>query len=342
MLSLGKMEKLREHIRAEVQKIGLSGVVSARSGDSSYAEAFGYRERANHIKNQISTRFGIASATKGFTAVGVAGLIEQGQIGFDTLVKPILGDRLENLHADITIRHLLGHSSGVGDYLDEDSVGNINDVVLAIPVQNLLSPGDYVPLLEKIERKFPPGERFSYSNSGFIILAMIIELVSNQSYQDFIEKQVFKRAGMNRSGFFRSDCLPDDTATGYIPDGDSWRSNVFNLPIKGSGDGGAYSTIEDVQNFWRALKGGHLLNEQLVSELLKPRQYCEKDKLSYGYGFWIDANAGQALLEGYDAGVSFRSITGLNDDNGYTVISNTSSGAWPIVRLLDDYFRKLY
>lgn len=335
------MERLCEHIRAEARKIGFSGVVSVQASDSSYAEAFGHRDRAKYVENQVSTRFGIASGTKGFTAVGVAGLIEQGSVGLDTLVKPILGDRLENLHPDITIRHLLGHTSGVGDYLDEESMGSSNDVVLAIPVQNLMSPDDYLPMLEKAGRKFPPGKRFSYSNSGFVILAMIIEIVSSQPYQDFIEKQVFKRAGMDRSGFFRSDCLPDDTATGYIPDGNSWRSNVFNLPVRGSGDGGAYSNIEDIRNFWHALKSGHLLNTQTVAELLKPRQYCEKDKLNYGYGFWINADTGQVILEGYDAGVSFRSVMRLNDDVGYTVISNTSSGAWPIVRLLNEHFQKL-
>lgn len=333
------MGKLREHIRMEAHKIGLSGVVSVQSGDFIYAEAFGYRDWANHAENRISTRFAIASGTKGFTAVGIAVLIEQGLIEFDTLAKSILGDKFENFHRDITIRHLLGHTSGIGDYFDEESTENINDVMLAVPVQNLMSPGDYLPMLEKAKCQCLPGERFSYSNSGFIILALIIEIVSGQSYQNFIEQQLFKRANMNRSGFFCSDRLPEDTASGYIAVGDTWRSNIFNLPIRGGGDGGAYSTIDDMQNFWSALKGGDLINEHLVSELFSPREYCEKDKLSYGYGFWLNAGAKQVILEGYDAGVSFRSLQGLDDENGYTVISNTSSGAWPIARMLDDHFR---
>lgn len=335
------MKALAENIREEAGRIGFSGVVSVQIDGFDHAEAFGYRDRANKIQNQISTRFGVASGTKGFTALGIGELIKQDLIGFDTPARSILGRRLQNLHADITIRHLLGHTSGVGDYIDEETTKNINEVILSIPVQNLKSPADYLPMIEKAESKFPPGERFSYSNSGYVILALITEIISDRPYQDFIEQEIFRRSGMKESGFFWSDRLPDNTAIGYIPDGDSWRSNVFNLPIRGGGDGGAYSTVEDMKCFWNALRTGRLINDQIKREILSPHSYCEEDKLHYGYGFWLNKDTEQVILEGYDAGVSFRSAANLNDEKGYTVISNTSSGAWPIVRLLNRYFQRL-
>lgn len=335
------MKTLAEIIRQEAVRIGFSGVVSIQVDGFNHAEAFGYRDRANQIQNQISTRFGVASGTKGFTALGTVKLIEQDLIGFDTPVRSLLGRRLQNLHADITIRHLLGHTSGVADYLDEETTPNINEVTLSIPVQNLKSPADYLPMLEKAGPKFPPGQRFSYSNSGYVILALIIEIVSGRPYQDFIEREIFGRAGMHGSGFFWSDRLPDNTAIGYIPDGDSWRSNVFNLPIRGGGDGGAYSTIEDMQRFWSALRTGQLINDEIKREMLHAHSNCEEDKLHYGYGFWLNKDTEQVALEGYDAGVSFRSAVGLNSENGYTVISNTSSGTWSIVGVLNRYFQSL-
>jgi CubicO group peptidase (beta-lactamase class C family) len=334
------MEGLCEEILSCVSKTGFSGVISVQIGSSSFAKAFGYRDRANSLENQLSTRFGIASGTKGFTAVGVARLIEEKQIGFSTLATHVLGDSVKNLHPEITVAHLLEHTSGIGDYLDEEKIQDINDVVLAVPVQDLASPVDYAAMIEKEAQKFPPGARFCYSNSGYVVLAMIIELVSREPYHGFIEAQVFQRAGMIRSGLFRSDQLPEDTALGYVPDGDAWRTNVFHLPVRGGGDGGAYTTLEDMRKFWRSLSGFQLVNEALVAELLQPRQYSESEKLSYGFGFWMDELADQIILEGYDAGVSFRSATGRQCDDGYTVISNTSSGVWPMVRLLTPYFQQ--
>ena len=228
----------------------------------------------------------------------------------------------------------------MGDYLDEENIKDIREVVLPIHAQDLTSPGDYVPLIEKEQQKFAPGERFSYSNGGYIVLAMMIEAVTRQPYHDFIENQVVALAGMSRSGFFRSDDLPADTAIGYLQEGNTWRSNVFSVPVRGCGDGGAYSTLDDMWKFWQSLKAFRLVNKQLLAELLFPRQYCEKQRLKYGYGFWVDDKAGQVLLEGYDAGVSFRSAEGLNGDDGYTVISNTSSGAWPMIHILSRYFQQ--
>jgi len=169
---------------------------------------------------------------------------------------------------------------------------------------------------------------------------MIIEAASRQPYHDFIENQVFAVAGMNRSGFFRTDNLPADTAIGYLREGETWRSNMFRVPVRGCGDGGAYSTLDDIRKFWQSLKTFRFVKKELLAELLFPRQYCERQKLKYGYGFWLDDMAGQMILEGYDVGVSFRSAQGMNRDDGYTVISNTSSGAWPIVNIISRYFQQ--
>lgn len=337
---MNETQVLWERIRDKVKETGFSGVLSARFDGSPFEGAFGYRDRANELRNQITTRFGIASGTKGFTAVGVARLIEDGKLEFDTPAQTIIGGRIENLHPSITVRHLLGHTSGIGDYLDEESNPNVNERILSIPVQDLESTFDYLPLIEGLPQKFEPGERFSYSNAGYILLAMIIETVALQPFHSFIETQVFLRAGMNRSGFFRSDGLPPDTALGYLGIDASARTNVFHLPVRGNGDGGAYVPVADMNLFGTALLEGGLLQEQSVSELLRPRCFVERERVSYGYGFWIDQPNESVFLEGYDAGVSFRSAARRGGNGGYTVVSNISSGAWPVVALLRDWLHR--
>lgn len=334
------MNALHEEILEGIGRTGFSGVISFQLDGSSFSGASGFSDRANGIENRLSTRFGTSSGTKGFTAVGIARLIQQKRVGFDTPAIRLLGDVLGNLDPDITIAHLLGHTSGMGDYLDEESIQDINHIVLAVPVQNLVSPLDYAPLMNATNQQSPPGARFRYSNSGYVALAMIIEIVGGQPYQDFIQEQVFDMAGMTGSGFFRSDQLPADTAIGYIPDDSRWRSNVFHIPVRGGGDGGAYSTIEDMRKFWHCLKSSQLVDRDLVAGLFLPRQETGEEGLKYGYGFWIDGASRQIILEGYDAGVSFRSATAMNGCDGYTVISNTSSGVWPLVRILTRYFQQ--
>ncbi len=329
-------KNLIELIRQKTDEISFSGVVGFTSEGQLQQEAFGYRDRANKIKNTIETRFAIASGTKGFTALGIGTLINEGKLELDTTAYSILGTKIKNLRPEITIRQLLAHTSGIGDHYDAEEIKEINSFFLSIPVQSLISPLDYIPLLEEKEQKFPPGDRPSYSNAGYVILAIIIESLSAMSFHEFIEKHVFAKAEMKQSGFFRSDCLPRNTALGYLSKDDWLRTNVFNLPVIGSGDGGAYSTLADMSRFWKCLKSFQILPEKTLKPFLKPQNIVDDDW--YGYGFWLNPKANQIILEGYDAGVSFRSVTNNENDNGYTVISNTSSGVWPIVRLLNEHF----
>lgn len=329
-------------IDRKVAEVNFSGVISVNLHGESYQRAFGFRDRANQIRNTMDTRFGIASGTKGFTAVGIGQLIEAGALGFDTTAKSILGDRISNLHPDITIAHLLGHTSGIGDYLDEDEISDWNAFVLPIPVQNLNSPLDYIPLFEAKTQKFTPGERFSYSNGGYILLSMIIEIVGAKPYQEFIKEKVFSTAGMQRSGFFRSDSLPENTAIGYLST-DSSRSNIFHLPVRGGGDGGAYTTIADMERFWSALKGAQLMGQEIVTTFLTPKESIGNNR-SYGYGFYLNEITKEPMLVGHDVGVSFHSRIGLTNNEGFTIISNSftdgTTGAQPLVGLIRELFEQ--
>jgi CubicO group peptidase (beta-lactamase class C family) len=306
------------------QKTNFSGVIHIKHEQEKFQKAFNYRDKANKIENNLKTRFAIASGTKGFTSVGIGKLIEKQELSLKTPVREILKEEASFISNHVTISHLLGHTSGIGDYFDEETDLHIEDVSLEIPPQKLISPFDYFPLLKKKEKSFNPGEKFSYCNSGYILLAAIIERISNQPFQQFIQENVFNPAKMTSSGFFRSDSLPENTAIGYLsktPD----RSNLFHLPIIGSGDGGAYTTLSDMVQFWKCLLNNKLLVREITEKLTTQQTVFPK----YCLGFWYDDKLNQVTLEGYDAGVSFFSTYSQNLE--LTILSNTASGAWPLL-----------
>jgi hypothetical protein len=109
---------------------------------------------------------------------------------------------------------------------------------------------------------------------------------------------------------------------------------VFHLPVRGNGDGGAYTTVADISALWKAFFAGHIVSHEWVAEMVRPRSDVPSESMRYGLGFWLDASTDAVLLEGCDTGVSFRSKHDPNTHVTSTVISNTTDGAWPIARLL--------
>ena len=137
------------------------------------------------------------------------------------------------------------------------------------------------------------------------------------------------------TGFLRSDELPGRAARGYLHV-DGLRTNVFHLPVLGTGDGGIYSTAADLSAFWDALFAGEIVSGERVAQMTRPRSDWPQESRRYGLGFHLHATGDAVWLEGYDAGVSFTSLHQRSSSITYTVISNWSDGAWPIVGLLND------
>jgi len=297
----------------------------------------GFADRANERPITLETRFGVASVVKGLTALTVMSLVETGDLALDTPVRGLLADRLPLIDAAVTIEHLLAHTSGIGDYLDEDAMDDIDDYVMAVPVHQLASPSDYLAILDGYPQRSAPGAVFAYNNGAYVVLAIAAELATGRSYHDLVHERVLEPAGMRDTAFERSDRLPGGAAIGYLEDG---RSNVLHLPVRGVGDGGAYSTIRDLESLWRALFDGRIVPSAVVERMVEPRNRAP-DGRRYGLGFWLGAERPTVILEGMDAGVSCQ--TGFDPPTGvtYVVISNTSSGAWPLAEHLEGRLSEL-
>jgi CubicO group peptidase (beta-lactamase class C family) len=328
---------LESELDSIVSETGFSGVVRIdRSDRIVLARAYGLAHRGFGIPNELDTRFAIASATKGLTALAVVSLIEEGRLELSTTARSVLGRDLPVIDDDVTIEHLLSHRSGIGDYLDEEAESDVNDYVMPVPVHELARTEDYVAVLDGHATKFAPGERFAYSNGGYVVLALIAERVGGIPFHDLVRQRVCQPAGMRDTEFLRSDALPARTAVGYLEIEGVWRTNVFHLPVRGSGDGGIYSTAADIRSLWKAFFAGRIVSKDWVAELVRPRSDVHSESMRYGLGFWLHASTDAAILEGCDAGVSFRSVHDPGSRVTRTVISNTSDGAWPITRYLDD------
>ena len=329
------MQTVGEAVDAVASETGFSGVVRVdRPAGIEVAKAYGLADRAHEIPNAIDTRFAIASGAKGLTALAVVSLIEEGSLDLSTTARSVLGTDLPLIGGDVTIEHLLSHRSGIGDYLDEDAGHEITDYVMPVPVHELATTEQFLAVLEGHPTVSPAGERFAYCNGGFVVLALMAERTSGVPFHELVRRRVCEPAGMIDTEFLRSDELPGRAALGYLDDGP--RTNVFHLPVRGNGDGGIYSTAADISALWSALFAGRIVTSGSVAEMVRPRSDVPREESRYGLGLWLHASTATVMLEGYDAGVSFRSVHDPVSATTHTVISNTSEGAWPITGLLDD------
>jgi CubicO group peptidase (beta-lactamase class C family) len=321
-------------VDALARETSFSGVIRVDlDGETVCAEAYGLAHRAHGIANALETQFAIASGVKGLTALTVASLIEDGVLAMSTTARSLLHDDLPLIADEVTVEQLLAHRSGIGDYVDEDADLDINDYLMRVPVHELATTEDYLPALAGHEHKFAPGTNFSYCNGGYVVLALLAERASGVPFHDLVRDRVCIPAGMQDTEFLRSDELPARAALGYLAG--SARTNVLHLPVRGSGDGGIYSTVADFSSFWEALVDGRIVSKEMVVELVRPHSDVPPSR-RYGLGFWLGAENDTIALEGYDAGVSFRSVHDPLRRITHTVISNTSDAAWPLTRLLTE------
>ncbi|TQR17288.1 serine hydrolase domain-containing protein [Psychrobacillus soli] len=333
---------LREHIEYIQTEIGFSGSILVNQRGQVIANgSYGYANRADKIENETRTRFGIASGCKIFTAVAICQLVEEGKLSFDAKLKECLDTPFPKFDENITVHHLLTHTSGIPDYFDEEIMDDFEELWIQKPMYHMRRLQDFLPLFHQAEMKFSPGEKFHYNNAGFIVLGLIIEKVSGLEFKDYVQKHIFEKAEMTDSGYFALDSLPERTAIGYIEqEGGTWKTNMYSLPIQGGSDGGAFVTVEDMLKFWDALVNHVLLSKSLTKELLTPHVQEEADDF-YGYGVWIKKKGDTIYkyhLMGYDPGVSFHSAYYPEMDAQLAVCANISSGAYKIMNEIEKKF----
>lgn len=318
------MNTLIQSIERAAVKEEFSGVISvSRDGSVLFNQAFGYRHMKDRLPNTTGTKFGIASGTKLFTALGIGVLIERGLLSLDTAVGEIDPAYTGFIDESATIQHLLTHTSGIYDYYDEEIEQDFDHFSVEIPWSELETPGDYYPLFQGKAMKFPPGERWSYSNGGYVFLGILIEKISGLLYRDFIHEHVLLPAGMQDSGFYAFNDLPENTASGYFADRKT--TNIYQLPLRGGGDGGMYTTSADLVTFWERLFSSRILSEELTATCLKTHSTLS-DTTGYGCGIYKRLDDSLYWISGGDAGVGFYSGYQVKQKRTINMLSNITNG----------------
>lgn len=177
--------------------------------------------------------------------------------------------------------------------------------------------------------------KFQYNNTGFVVLGLVIEAIANMSFDKYLKKNVFDICKMSNTGYYELDRLPTNCANNYIYDEekDEYYMNIYSVDVKGTGAGGVFTTIRDVENFWNGLLNYRLLNKELTKEMLTIHSTSE-DEDDYGYGIWFNKTIGDNSLPyftGSDPGVSFVSCYKLDKDILITIVSNFEDNVWRVI-----------
>jgi D-alanyl-D-alanine carboxypeptidase len=258
----------------------LSGVVVvAKNGKPIASKAAGVANRATKEPITLETKFNLGSMNKMFTAVAIAQLAQEGRLNFHDKVGQHLPDYPNKEVADnVTIHHLLTHSSGLGSYWGEE----FNQ-----KRETLLTVADHLPLIAKQAPSFTPGEKFQYSNSGFMLLGAIIEKITGQSYHDYVQRNVYERAGMTDTGFYDPRQPTPKLAVGYAKgrNGGEEVENTEMREVRGGPAGGGYSTAGDMIRFHVALRENKLLDSEHTHTVLTGKMDTGEPIGKYAYGF---------------------------------------------------------
>jgi CubicO group peptidase (beta-lactamase class C family) len=330
------VKRLEGEIGRQHEVLPFSGVILIREKrEVIFGKAYGFANRAESIPNTIETRFANASGAKTTTALAICTLVHKGLIGFDTRLADCLDIKFPKYDPAITVHRLLTHSSGVGDYFDEEVMDDYEGYWKDRPVQRFREPRDFLPLFQDLPMKFAPGTRFSYNNTGYIVLALIVEQVSGMPFAEYIRQAILKPCGMADSGYFAMDQLPARTAYGYIEDEDGgWHTNFYSVPIIGGGDGGLIVTAPDVARLWDALLDRWLLSKEITEQMLRPHLPTGEEDHAYGYGVWIGmkgARVHKVYMLGEDPGAAFFSAWYPESDMNLTVIGNSTHPMWAML-----------
>ncbi len=305
--------------------------------------AYGYAHRGFQVPNTIRTMFDTASITKLFTATAVLQLIDQARLKLDARITDVVDLSGTSIKADVTIAHLLTHTSGIADDADEELGESYEALFVSKPNYSIRNCIDFIPQFAYKEPKFRAGTNVSYNNCAYVLLGLAIERITGRSYRDYVAENIFQACGMNQTSFMAKDTGDCAAAEGYDAvyeeDGSvSWKKNIYAFPPIGTSDGGAYTTVGDLDLFMRALVGGKLLSGAMTQAIMKPqvdivREY-EWGSIVNGYGFHFAYDHAGKLIrmfkDGSNAGVAAMFAYYPELETTSVILGNQTCNVWEL------------
>ncbi|HCS47068.1 MAG TPA: hypothetical protein DIW61_01920 [Candidatus Aminicenantes bacterium] len=324
---------LGQKIDRYLQKAEANGyagsVLVARGEKIILAKGYGLADRENKVKQTAETVFSIGSITKQFTGAAILKLEMMGKLKVTDPISKYFGDVPAD-KKEITLHHLLTHTAGLEGALgdDYDAIGREDFVKLALSSKLL----------------FIPGERYEYSNVGFSLLGIIVELVSGKNYEDFLYEALFKPAGMEKTGYVRPGFVKSELAVGYRG-GERW-GTALDRPWRPEGpgwhlraNGGILSTVGDMYRWYLALKNDTVLSVSAKKKYLAPhvKEYADGNSY-YGYGWVTQKTERGANLIWHNGGNGiYNAFMGFEPENDLVIIASSNIAG----KISDNYAERI-
>ena len=311
---------------ADAKSPGLA-VLVRQNGQTVFERGYGVRDLRSLRPIDARTNFRLASCTKQFTAMAVMLLVHDGKMRYDTTLAEIFPG-FPAYGKSIAVRNLLNHTSGLADY---------EDLMQPPPGQpsrwsdtHQIQDAEVLALLERQSAtKFPPGAKWEYSNSGYVLLGMIIAKASAQPFGAFLRQRIFAPLGMNHTLVFeKGKNEVQDRAYGHSKSGEGWQETDQSPTSATLGDGGIYSSLEDLAKWDEALARHTLLSESEMRDALipvapagGPARQPDGKPVSYGFGWFLDPYQEHPRMWHSGGTMGFRTnIQRFLDNNHLTII----------------------
>jgi CubicO group peptidase (beta-lactamase class C family) len=302
-----------------------SGAVLIKRGNTTIFEAaLGKASPRWDASNTVDTRFDSNAITKLFTSVAVLQQVSKGELDLETSIHHYVDLVDSEIDPAVTLLHVLTHTSGIADDVDEDEGETYAELWAEFPTYMIMEPADQLPTFINKQSLAAPGVECAYSNAGYVLAGLALEKVTEGKYRQYIFDEVFTPAGMIDSGFYdRRDAAPRVAEGWDFIDG-RWVSNIYSAPPIGLPDSGAHVTAGDLVRFIQALRAGELLNAETW----------------YGFGLEFDMNEDGSVrsyfADGVGPGASGIVRHYLEDGLDVVVLSNSQEYAWPVIREIDE------
>ena len=264
-----------------------ASVLVSRGSELVFSRGYGIADMTTSTPVTPDTNFRLASVSKQFTAMTILMLCEDGKLSLDDRLPGLIPDFPE-YGTSITVRHLLNHTSGLRDYEDMLPAGQAEQVL----------DRDVLELMRKASgTDFPPGARYRYSNSGYAVLALIVERISGQRFALFLQSRIFEPLGMEASvAFERGVSVVKRRAMGYREENGVFRDSDQSPTSAVLGDGGIYMSTVDYRKWDAALYSDRLVPRDRLAEAFRPGPLCEDRQTTYGFGWMLGEHNGHKVV----------------------------------------------
>ena len=314
-LPLAHADNVDDFIKADMAARKIPGVAIAitRDGKVIRAQGYGLANIEHQVPVKPETVFQSGSVGKQFTSMAIMMLAEAGKLSIDDPVSKYFGATPLSWKP-IKLRHLLTHTSGIKDW-GEPELDNRRDY----------TEDQLVAVAKKLPLDFVPGTQWSYSNTGYVLLGIVIHKVSGQFYGDFLQERVFKPLGMSRTRVISERDIIADRAAGYELVKDELKNQEWVSPmLNTTADGSLYTTVLDLAKWDAALRGEALVKKATLDTLWTPVTLKNGQTRQYGFGWGFDVQRGHRIIEHGGSWQGFRAtVTRYVDDGlGILILAN--------------------